>query len=123
MICERCGKPRATEAEADIADSRDNEPAYTSQFCWDDFGASGIYCEDTRLERALAELERLRKAVEIMAPAKDGFGEWFDELVELGVLVEVPSDAAFREEYGEDETTMYVYAWRAEAAGKEADHA
>ena len=68
----------------------------------------------------IAEIQRLHKAIETMCPARDGFGEWFDELIDLGVLVEVPSDAAYREEWG-DQDTMYVYAWHPLAARKEAD--
>ena len=56
------------------------------------------------------EVARMRKALEDIFPADDGFTEAFDDLVRHGLLVEVPSDDAYRDQWG-DEDTMYVWAW------------
>jgi hypothetical protein len=61
-----------------------------------------------------AEIASLRKALEAVYSAEDGFWgfpEEFDNLVRLGLLVPVPADEAYREEYEND--TMYVWAWHA----------
>lgn len=68
----------------------------------------------------IAEIERLRRAVVLMCPARDGFNEHFEALRSLGIIVKIPSDAAFREEWG-DEPFMYVFAWDERASRKEAD--
>ena len=56
----------------------------------------------------VAELER---AMECLFPASEGFTEAFDALIALGLLVEVPADDAFRDEWGDE--TMYVWRWKA----------
>lgn len=66
------------------------------------------------LKIALADAERraeaAEKALEHICPASEGFTEAFDYLHEHGLLVEVPADEAFREEWGV-ETPMYVWRW------------
>lgn len=70
--------------------------------------------EDLEINRASCcsdmeeENERLRKALE---ETNDGFGEDFDYFVKVGLLVEVPSNEAFRDEWGDDADTMWVWAW------------
>jgi len=61
------------------------------------------------VDRMEAENERLRKAMELLFPVSEGFGEEFDTLKELGLIVMVPADEVYREEWGDD--TMYVWAW------------
>ena len=62
-----------------------------------------------------AEVERLREALETLFPVAEGFTEAFDDLERMGLIVEVPADDAFREEWDVD--TMYVWAWRVEPVG------
>lgn len=66
------------------------------------------------LLHALADAERRAEAAEAalehICPASEGFTEAFDYLHEHGLLVEVPADEAFREEWGV-ETPMYVWRW------------
>ena len=57
------------------------------------------------------EVERLRRALEELFPVSEGFTEAFDDLERMGLLVEVPADETFREEWDAD--TMYVWAWSA----------
>jgi len=61
------------------------------------------------VDRVEAENDRLRKAMERLFPVSEGFGEEFDTLKELGLIVMVPADEVYREEWGDD--TMYVWAW------------
>ena len=69
------------------------------------------------LENELATLRKenqaARKALEIICPAEDGFTENFDLLADMGILVEVPADEVFKEEWASD--TMWVWKWIAEA--------
>jgi hypothetical protein len=61
--------------------------------------------------RLRSELERVHGAFERLFPVEQGYGEAQDDLEEMGFLVPVPADEAFKEEWGEDATTMYVWAW------------
>ena len=63
----------------------------------------------------VTEIQRLRTALEALFPAEEGFTEAFDDLVSFGLLVEVPADDAYREEW--DAETMYVWAWSELAGG------
>lgn len=65
------------------------------------------------LDEAREERDRMRKFLEETRRPTDGFGEEFDRLVALGLLVEVPADDLYREEWGDDEDTMWVWAWLA----------
>jgi hypothetical protein len=64
-----------------------------------------------RIEELKSEVKRLREGMEKLFPVEDGYTEQMDVLIEAGLLVPVPSDDAFREEWGQDETSMYVWAW------------
>lgn len=64
-----------------------------------------------------AEVERLRAALESLFPVDEGYTEAFDELLERGLLTAVPSDQAFRDEWG-DIDLMYVWTWRALEGGE-----
>ena len=55
------------------------------------------------------EVEALRAAMESLFPTEEGFTEAFDELARRGLIVPVPADDAFREEW--DSETMYVWRW------------
>ena len=57
----------------------------------------------------LVEVARLRLALEELFPVSEGFTEAFDDLERMGLIVEVPADERFREEWDAD--TMYVWAW------------
>ncbi len=81
-ICERCGKPKATEADCEEAERLGDSTAFDLQFCWSDW----VYeeCKDTRLERTQAKLTRLRDAAKAMS-------EWYrgnqdDETLERTVF-------------------------------------
>ena len=63
------------------------------------------------------EVERLREALEKLFPVAEGFTEAFDDLERMGLIVEVPADEAFRDEWDAD--TMYVWAWRLRSQRKE----
>ena len=58
---------------------------------------------------AVREVERLRAAMVKLFPAEEGFTEAMDDLIDMGLLVEVPADQQFRDEWGGD--TMYAWAW------------
>ena len=58
-----------------------------------------------------AEIKRLRTFIESEHPPVYGYGESFDLLKQMGIVVEVPSDDVFREEWGEDALCMWVFAW------------
>lgn len=67
-------------------------------------------------DRAVAEIrtlrervERMQSALETICPVEDGFTEAFDDLKAAGLIVLVPANEAFRDEFGQDE--MYVWAW------------
>lgn len=57
------------------------------------------------------EIERLRAFLMRICPVEEGFTEHFDDLIDAGLLVEVPSDERYRELWGENEETMWVWAW------------
>ena len=63
---------------------------------------------------AREEVAKLRAALERLFPVDEGYTEAFDDLEAMGLLVEVPADEAFREEWDAD--TMYVWAWSALAS-------
>jgi hypothetical protein len=63
------------------------------------------------MDEANEKVERLREGMEKLFPVEDGYTEQMDVLIEAGLLVPVPSDEAYKEEYGEECTTMYVWAW------------
>ena len=65
---------------------------------------------------AREERDKLREAFEELFPVEEGFTEAFDTLERLGMLVEVPADEVFKEEWGDDADTMYVWAWSALAS-------
>ena len=56
-----------------------------------------------------AERDRYREALMRLFPVEEGFTEAFDDLIALGLLVEVPADEVFRAEW--DANTMYAWAW------------
>jgi hypothetical protein len=56
------------------------------------------------------EVARMREALEDIFPADEGFMGAFDDLVRHGLLVPVPANEAYRDQWG-DEDTMYVWAW------------
>lgn len=58
----------------------------------------------------LEELATLRGVLESEFPAEEGFGEAFDALVEAGLLVEVPADEEYRDQW--ESETMWVWRWR-----------
>lgn len=66
--------------------------------------------------RSISEVERLREFTEYVLNTEcwgrvlDG-GDLQDKAEKLGLIVEVPADAEFRDEYDAD--TMFVPAWRA----------
>jgi hypothetical protein len=55
------------------------------------------------------EVRALREVLMHLCPAEEGFTEAFDYLIERGLLVEVPADEAYREEWDSD--TMHVWRW------------
>ena len=63
------------------------------------------------IEAAVQEIHVLRKAFVEVFPADDGFTEHMDELISLGLLVEVPADEHFKEWWDPDAETMYVWRW------------
>ena len=65
-----------------------------------------------RIATLEAENAELRAAMESLFPNDEGYTEAFDELVKRGLIVRVPSDEAYRDEWG-DEEWMYAWRWRA----------
>lgn len=72
---------------------------------------AGVIVGARPVSESAREVERLRRALEELFPVAEGFTEAFDDLERLGLLVEVPADETFREEWDAD--TMYVWAWSA----------
>ncbi len=73
------------------------------------FGAE-LACE------LMAERDNLRRALEwISSEFNSGTGptdlDYFDTMVNLGLLVPVPATEEFKDDWGED--TMYVLSWKA----------
>lgn len=56
------------------------------------------------------DVAQLRAAIESLFPAAEGYTEAFDELVERGLLVEVPADEEYRDQW--ESETMWVWRWR-----------
>ncbi len=87
---------------------------YVSQFAerrWSDETAVPLYTLEAAREGYVRESEvtAFRRAMEELFPVSEGFTEAFDDLERMGLLVEVPADELFREEWDAD--TMYVWAW------------
>ena len=84
---------------------------------WDDLCEIHI-CEECNqrdtdeADARIAELAAHREFFVDCVLGYDGCTEHHDDAVRLGLLVEVLSDEAFREEWGEDEKVMCVPAWR-----------
>lgn len=79
--------------------------------CWRE--RSHHACAVARIEKLEAERERLREALgwtanQVWEYTLDG-GTFQDEMIERGLMVEVPASERFREEWDAD--TMYVMAW------------
>lgn len=66
------------------------------------------------LARLTRERDEARAALEKLFPVEEGFTDAFDGLEAAGLLVAVPADEAFRDEWDADE--MYVWAWSPLAA-------
>lgn len=56
-------------------------------------------------------LARLKTVMEELFPPHEGFTEAFDTLRSHRLILQVPADQAFKDEWGEDEEHMWVWAW------------
>lgn len=74
---------------------------------------------DFALEEQQKKVKSYQQAFEKLFSVEQGYGEAQDMLEELGLLVSVPADKEFKEEWGEDAQTMYVWEWSPSALNKE----